>query len=670
MKRSWWTHPIQRWSSGSRGPKRRSSVSSWPRSRPVLEHLESRLVPATFNAATTADLINDLGQQQAGVTTIINLQAGVTYSLAAVNNYWYGPNGLPAIDSTVIIHGNGATLFRDSSDPAFRFFYVSGGLELSPGSLLLDNMMLQGGLAQGGSSLVGGGGLGAGGAVFNQGQLNLDAVTLTNNEALGGSSGGPLADGGGGGGMGGNTSFGTNGAGFGGTLGGTFGGNGGAGGSGGGGGGGGGFVAGANGVSGGSSSPSFGTNGGGLGDFGGNSGGIGDGGGGGSGANGTGGSGGNFGSGGNGDSGFDGDGGGGGGGGVGGGGGESVFGQGGSGGFGGGGGFGGVDGGAGGFGGGGGLGLPNAQGAGGFGGGSAAGGGGGFGGAIFNMGADSTDPHSGFANLLNCTLTANSAAGGAGTAGIGQAGSGLGGAVFNLDGQVNLLNDTLAGNSVTNSGGKGTAQVPTDGGAVYNLAYGNDIRTGAPTTAKLTLTNSILAASTGSHDLVSQAVNAAGTNTATVSGSHNLVMTSSGTIDPGVITSTANPNLGPLTINNGGPTPTLLPAAGSPVLGAGDPNLAPTTDQRGQPRPSGGPSDLGSVQVSVAPTTPPPGGGSSGGSTSPPTPLQAFIEGIEAVFEFLETGNAGPLFTELDEFMSNGDALYWLAGVQAVLANL
>jgi len=58
--------------------------------------------------------------------------------------------------------------------------------------------------------------------------------------------------------------------------------------------------------------------------------------------------------------------------------------------------------------------------------------------------------------------------------------------------------------------------------------------------------------------------------------------------------------------NNGGLTLTMLPQPGSPVLGAGDPSLAPSTDQRGDPRPSGGPTDLGSVQVSVAATS---GGG-------------------------------------------------------------
>jgi hypothetical protein len=195
-----------------------------------LETLEERLTPATqtFNPADAAGLIAALQAAFVGPatdTTIINLQAGTTYTLTAVNNYWYGPDGLPPINSTVIIHGNGATLQRASNAPDFRLFYVSGGLELTPGSLTMDNVTLQGGIAKGGDSVGGGGGLGAGGAVFNQGTLTLTAVTLLNNQAVGG-SGSVFFTGFGGGGMGGDAIR-NNGGGFGGDLGGTFGGAGG-----------------------------------------------------------------------------------------------------------------------------------------------------------------------------------------------------------------------------------------------------------------------------------------------------------------------------------------------------------------------------------------------------------------------------------------------------------
>ncbi len=133
----------------------------------------------------------------------INLIPG-TYTFKAADyasqgqtadNFWYGPNALPAVSSAVIINGDGAVLLRPSTETddaadALRFFYVSGGLSgLPAGFLSLNNLTLQGGYAQGGDSETGGGGLGAGGAVFNQGSLVLDGVTLTGNEAQGGSGG-------------------------------------------------------------------------------------------------------------------------------------------------------------------------------------------------------------------------------------------------------------------------------------------------------------------------------------------------------------------------------------------------------------------------------------------------------------------------------------------------
>jgi hypothetical protein len=58
----------------------------------------------------------------------------------------------------------------------------------------------------------------------------------------------------------------------------------------------------------------------------------------------------------------------------------------------------------------------------------------------------------------------------------------------------------------------------------------------------------------------------------------------------------ANPLLGALA-NNGGPTRTCLPAAGSPAIDAGSASDYPPTDQRGQPRPLGARPDAGSVEA-------------------------------------------------------------------------
>lgn len=56
-----------------------------------------------------------------------------------------------------------------------------------------------------------------------------------------------------------------------------------------------------------------------------------------------------------------------------------------------------------------------------------------------------------------------------------------------------------------------------------------------------------------------------------------------------------NPQIG-LLQNNGGPTDTLLPAAGSPLVGRGDPIVCSADDQRGVPRPLGGRCDIGAVE--------------------------------------------------------------------------
>jgi hypothetical protein len=56
---------------------------------------------------------------------------------------------------------------------------------------------------------------------------------------------------------------------------------------------------------------------------------------------------------------------------------------------------------------------------------------------------------------------------------------------------------------------------------------------------------------------------------------------------------TAEPRLGGLA-DNGGPTPTHLPDAGSPVIDAG--TACGSEDQRGTARPRGGACDIGAVE--------------------------------------------------------------------------
>lgn len=142
--------------------------------RLTVEGLEQRWLPASFTAATAAELIADINA--ANLTPeadTIALAAGAKFTLSAVNNSTHGPTGLPQIaagESQTII-GSGAVLQRSSlaGVPAFRLFDVS-----ADGSLTLQNLSLLGGLAQG-----------QGGAVFNQGALTLESVTIQSNAAVG-----------------------------------------------------------------------------------------------------------------------------------------------------------------------------------------------------------------------------------------------------------------------------------------------------------------------------------------------------------------------------------------------------------------------------------------------------------------------------------------------------
>ena len=515
----------------------------------------------------------------------IQLAPNGHYNVTLPSDWWYGPNAFPAISSAIVIQGNGATITRAAGAPKFRFFYVSGGFSnIPPGELTLNNLTLQGGLAQGGNGggsgiSGGGGGGGLGGAIFNQGTLTTTNVIFEANAAKGGSGGAGAAVydgygiGGGGGGLGGdggnagNSQFGPGGGGFktaGGDMafgatspgpgGGFLGDEGGHGSSGGtsmfggnggssshdslglsghdGGAGGGGFLVGQNG-----GQPFLEPNvvfypipqfGGMAGIGGGRGGSIGDPGG----YFYSGGGGGAFGGGGAGNFQF-----GGGGGGVGGGGGGGGYARlaGGDGGFGGGGGgwvsdYSLPSGGHGGFGGGG-AGHFDTRNGGGFGGGSgvalnnsrnAGGGGAGLGGAIFN--------HVGSVIVRNSAFDSNSATGGSGA---GTA-DGFGGAVFNLDGTVTLDSITYSANTATKSDG-----TPDVGAVVYNLSHNAGVvAANQVVAAGLNLASTTI--STANGDLVNNQVN----GTAVVINVSNLTQVYTGSpLTPSVTTIPAGLNV-------------------------------------------------------------------------------------------------------------------------------
>jgi hypothetical protein len=562
-------------------------------------------VPCTTNQLIAAiETANSNGPNR----DFIELAPDCTYALSSpyvslglAGNYasWYGPSGLPAIASDIVVVGNGATIERSSAagTPPFRLLFV-GADPLDPdtsnyatpgaGGLTLLDLTLRGGLGQGGDAIVGGGGgAGMGGAIFNQGRVTLDRVTITNSTARGGSGGSGSGVGPGGGigsdaGSTANSSGGGFGVGYialGGGSGGTNSG------------GGGGFRAFEDGQSG--IDPLTGGNGGGpatgLGGLGGaatgNPGMGGNGAGGGTPTSENGGNGGDFGRGG-----VEGAGGG-----VGGGG--ATLDNGSGGGFGGGGGGANGGGGNGGFGGGGGNG--SSIGIGGFGGGNGAlisssgggGGGAGMGGAIFN--------HQGTLTLLNSTLSGNTAVGGQGGPAA-DAGRGFGGAIFNLNGAVPKVDySTIAYNTAD------------DGGALYNLGYLAE-DTGDPDghtyTARVVAVGSIMSPAVFSNAPtmlpggLQNTVDDPGDTTIDLTAS-NLIWAATdiggGAVLRGPNLLEGDPMLGPLA-ENGGLTPThaLMPA--SPAIDTAQ-ETCPPTDQRGEARPSGLACDIGAFEFNATP---------------------------------------------------------------------
>ena len=489
----------------------------------------------------------------------IDLQAGQTYALDSVDNYWFGPDGLPPISGGVVIDGNDATITRSSAGgtPAFRFFYVSGGLYGIPsGSLTLSDLTLTNGVAQGGNGSDGGGGAGMGGAIFDQGTLDLRQVTLSGNTADGG---GTSAGGVSGGGIGQDAQA-ANGGDFGGAAPGIT------------------IVDGAAGT------------GGNPGSDGGFGGGGGDAvGGGPAGDGGTGG----------------------------GGGGAVGGGPAGDGGFGGGGGAatGGGPAGDGGFGGGGGGASGGGPaGNGGFGGGDspfdpmavspAPGGGAGMGGAVFSA--------YGAVSMSDSTLAGNTATGGTPTGG-GGAGDGLGGAIFNLDGALTVTGSTIAANAA--SGGLGP-NGGSQGAGIYSLGSTSAGLGGSATTASVSIGGSILYGNTTSgteqdlalDDDVSGA-SASSLASPSIIGATAAVRGASSGGSP----ITSNPQLGSLQVNGSGPA-TMAPGPSGSAVGAG--SSCDATDQRGVARPSSG-CTLGALQAqaqSISFTTTPPGNPTVGGT--------------------------------------------------------
>ena len=234
---------------------------------------------------------------------------------------------------------------------------------------------------------------------------------------------------------------------------------------------------------------------------------------------------------------------------------------------------------------------------------SGGGGGGGLGGAIFS--------DAGVLIITNATISGNFARGGAAGAGAQIAafppapGQGLGAGIFARNAFVTVNYVTLNNNSVID----GAGATALGAGALYLLADWKMATRGDPTNTSFSITNTICANTpSGASDAFLNGINSgttsAGTNTANLVELNGSTSGADANDLPGV-SQTADPNLGPLTLNAPGNTPTHALNPGSPAIDQAIPVGGVTADQRGLSRPiddpnvtnAGDGSDIGAYEA-------------------------------------------------------------------------
>lgn len=218
-----------------------------------------------------------------------------------------------------------------------------------------------------------------------------------------------------------------------------------------------------------------------------------------------------------------------------------------------------------------------------------------FGGGILNIGQ-------GTINVTNSTLSGNS-----------STPAGGGGGIFNnAQGTINVTNSTLSGNSAPGSFGGGIAGGSMGMVNVINSTFsGNSATNGGGGiyngTGTVKLGNSLVAGNTatsGDPDLYGMATSQGYNLVGIIDGNANITATTGDQF--GTTVAPLAPLLGPLQ-NNGGPTFTRALLPGSPAIDKGKDLSLTGTDQRGFTRPfddptivpatSGDNSDIGAFEV-------------------------------------------------------------------------
>jgi len=210
----------------------------------------------------------------------------------------------------------------------------------------------------------------------------------------------------------------------------------------------------------------------------------------------------------------------------------------------------------------------------------------------------------GRATITSSTISSNEA-----TNSGGGAGGVLNGCVFSCpDPQLVIVNSTITSNRAFD----GSGGVFTSGGTVSitdSTISGNSGPAGAGVTSEFSATVTVKSSVISNPASSGKALpNCAGTIT---DAGFNISSDASCGFT-GTSRASTDPQLGPLQ-DNGGPTRTMLPLAGSPVLdvipavSCTDQAVTPapvTTDQRGQSRPKGGGCEIGAVEVPAITVTP------------------------------------------------------------------
>jgi hypothetical protein len=189
--------------------------------------------------------------------------------------------------------------------------------------------------------------------------------------------------------------------------------------------------------------------------------------------------------------------------------------------------------------------------------------------------------------VTNSTVTGNKAVGGAGTY-EGSAANASGGGI-DSSGTLTLNDTTISGNTATGGPGGPAPGIYSNGPDGVGQGGGVTIASGSAV-----FNNTVI-----SGDQADRSFNDI-SGTAKPTSSHNLVGVGGGLANGvnGNKVGINNPQLQPLGWY-GGPTQTMLPLPGSPVIDAGSISLIPAgikTDQRGFPRTRGNTVDIGSVE--------------------------------------------------------------------------